>query len=225
MKRLIPAAATLLLVSLPAMALQVNGDVGVYYDAKSSSDLLTALTGDGDGFGLTTAWNFGGPTAHFEYRTVEIDLDQAAGASSETNTWRLGGGYEFALNPQFNVGGNLEYLDMEDDYVDGGLVINSTGFGLHAEGDYTPIKQLTVGLSLGYLKLSGDSPQAPGTNLDSDGIEYMIGATYNIVDAFAASLNYRSYMGKFSDCGSCGGDNETYEHTGLMLEGAYRFKL
>lgn len=149
--------------------------VNVYFIPSANVD-FGSLSIDGDGFGLsgTMPLDLGGLPLFVAGEYQKTNYDNDAG-DDELEQTRLGAGYQF--RPIF--GAYVEYVEFKDPSD------SSDGWGIHGLFSHQQGPFDLYG-SVGYLALTDDNSG------DEDGLEFTLGASFNITPRFAAVADYRA---------------------------------
>ncbi|WP_165797313.1 outer membrane protein [Solimonas fluminis] len=172
-KTLIVALLTTVSASAMAAAPAPSANLDVYYVDSSIDD--GSSDEDGNGFGARIAGKVADNIKLYgEYQTVnyddsDVDLDQI----------RAGASIGFSQSDALNLFGKLEFINLKAD--GGGADESESGFGVHGGLAFNVTPEFQLLGSLGYLDV-GDF---------GDGLEYNLGASFDVTPAISLVANYR----------------------------------
>ena len=158
----------LALAPMTGFAAGIGNNVDAYY---VSSGVDVGYDDDGDGLGIRGQFAFADQLFFSgEYQTVnyddsDIDLDQI----------RLGVGLNSDARQQLVFFGLAEFIHLDYDFDD------DNGIGLHGGAIYKVTKEFSVNGRVGYVDVG-----------DFDGIEWLVGASYQFTPMIGAFVDYRA---------------------------------
>lgn len=192
--------ATTPLLLLTALALPTaafaneGGHVDAYYIPTTNLEFGVPGGGsaddNGDGFGVKGFVPFGRTQSFFlngeyqssSYDDFDVDVDQL----------RLGGGWQTPIaTGTLGFYGEYAKLSIDDEDAD--------GFGVHARMAFPVLPNAQIYGQVGYLSLEDDN------NDTADGLEFLVGASYDFTRNIGAFIDYR--------------------HTDLEDDDDYKYKL
>lgn len=201
-KTLIAAMLAAVPFSTMAAAPAPSASLDIYYVDSSIDDGTTDE--DGNGFGARISGKVADNIKLYgEYQTVntddsDVDFDQI----------RVGAALLFSQSDALTLFGKAEFINLKAD--GGGLDESESGFGVHGGVSFSVIPEFKLMASLGYLDV-GDF---------GDGLEYNLGASFDVTPAIALVANYR--VTDLED-GEFGGVNFDTKADDIQLGVRFRF--
>jgi opacity protein-like surface antigen len=178
----------LAIVPSMAMASQAGNAVDVYYissGAEIGDGSGFSLDGDGDGFGAKGAFAIADRWfLNAEYQSADNDFSiMGVDGTIEVEQLRLGIGHSIPLNEQasFYVLGEFIRAELGLESADIGVSESGSesGFGVHA------------GIQLNVTDAFGLNGRIGYVDIDGDGLEYLIGASYKFTPQVGLFADYR----------------------------------
>lgn len=143
------------------------GNLDVYY---VHSNLENGGDEDGDGFGVKGMGRISDLAfVYGEYQAVDYD-----DSNGEVDQLRAGLGYTFLRQQNMDLYGKLELVHLDYGNED------DTGFGAHAGASFAVAPALDLKAQIGWVDVD-----------NTDGVEYLIGAAYDLNPQWGVFTDYR----------------------------------
>ncbi|WP_068860238.1 outer membrane protein [Perlucidibaca aquatica] len=185
------ALSTLALAPMTAFA---GGSIDLFYiDNDAEAEIATApqkFKFDGSGYGVRGKAELGnGFSMIAMHQSSKLKNDQLAGfigGSQKLNETRIGLSYSHKLNDQFSVTGSLEHTNVGIDITkDLGVGATLNGYAATVGINTNVMANTNVYASIGYLNAGKLADKRV------DGLEYTVGASYDVTKNFAGFVEYR----------------------------------
>ena len=188
---LVAAAAASVFTNTHAADVDFNrSSIDLYYVPLADIELSqgtplgeATLEDDGDGYGIKGHFALGENfflSGEYQANDYSPEQDDNEELERDLNIYRGGLGFFFPKSPIFIEG---EYIGVDvggndDTNVDEDEDLN--GYGVHVGASTTFRERLTLKAKVGYVDID-----------DVDGVEYLVGASFNIFPAVALFADYR----------------------------------
>ena len=184
------ALSTLALAPMTAFA---GGSVDLFYidnDAEAEVASLQKFKFDGSGYGIRGKAELGnGFSMIAMHQSSKLKNDQLAGfigGSQKLNETRIGLSYNHKLNDQYSVTGSLEHTNVGIDLMKNlGVGGTLNGYAATVGINANVMANTNVYASIGYLNAGKLADKRV------DGLEYTVGASYDVTKNFAGFVEYR----------------------------------
>jgi len=185
------ALSTLALAPMTAFA---GGSVDLFYidnDAEAEiAGVPQKFKFDGSGYGVRGKAELGnGFSMIAMHQSSKLKNDQLAGfigGSQKLNETRIGLSYNHKLNDQYSVTGSLEHTNVGIGLTkDLGVGATLNGYAATVGINANVMANTNVYASIGYLNVGKLADKRV------DGLEYTVGASYDVTKNFAGFVEYR----------------------------------
>lgn len=173
-----------------------SGFVDAYYHSAGTDFGFGAFNDgpeewEGDGFGvramipLAPYFLLTGEYQAANYDELKIPGDGSFDIDVDEDQFRFGGGVQFPQPGGAQLGGYVEYVNLEWDFNDEGPNTELDGVGVHLRGEFPLTPLLGLYGQIGYLSLEGEA------GAEVDGPEWLIGAELGFTPNLGMFVDYR----------------------------------
>lgn len=211
MKKLALLGVTALLATPTAFAgMSMPAGQATVFVTSAAADIDTVGKIDGTGFGIR-GWATVAEPFFLTGEYSKVTLEDDSGGEADLDELRLGGGLAGEIQQGFMWLARAEYVDFGGDF-------DQSGFGIHG-GLMFNVDAFSLMGSVGYLNTSGTGAPLVPFDVDGDGMEYNVGASFAFTKELSAVLDYRLYQNTIEN--STG--SADIDYTDLRLGLTYSF--